>query len=588
MKKLGFLILLILFTFSGCQTLSEGEKLNQQIIDLPGIEAITLEDETLILNIKAQYAALPTTEKQFVTESSIIKIEVLEEQLNILRQLAAAEATVAEIRNAINALPPVDEITIFHREQIIGFRATYNQMDELHQSLVDVATYDLLVAYELKMENDIVPAYATLEQSVLSSVYAQLNDAILEEITEPYVLPVVIEVDDFIFHITWSASHHVVMPDGTIIMPPQYTTATFKATINGRIITEEYEKPMFLYGFRVVDMPDIDPDKTLTFAYLRNAGYGTSLLTRDYQKIDVINYSFSRIVNGKVSVLGLYYLSSIINLRREGVRIVMVIDGVSTDTRAAFVEAASSQENRQILVDSIVEVIEEYQLDGVDLDWEYPQGTIQKNNFSLLCEMLREALDATGRNLILSAAVRAGGFSTHYDLPVINQYLDYLHIMTYGMGSRTIAQHQSALFRNTFAPFSISTATNMYIDNGMDRKKVVFGIPFYVIMGDFTSTPTNPLGASITNYRSMGYGSFYNTYYNKQGFTEHFDPIAQVYYSYNDKSFATYDNPDSIVLKCEWALANGIGGVMFWEYSHDMTNGVLLDAIYQTLNPTNP
>ena len=36
------------------------------------------------------------------------------------------------------------------------------------------------------------------------------------------------------------------------------------------------------------------------FAYLRNPGYCENLVERDYKKIDVINFAFGKIIDGKL------------------------------------------------------------------------------------------------------------------------------------------------------------------------------------------------------------------------------------------------------------------------------------------------
>lgn len=60
---------------------------------------------------------------------------------------------------------------------------------------------------------------------------------------------------------------------------------------------------------------------------------------------------------------------------------------------------------------SVLQVIQEYKLDGLDLDWEFPAwanpGSRQRINFVQLIYELRKEFDHSGRNLVLSAAVAA-------------------------------------------------------------------------------------------------------------------------------------------------------------------------------------
>jgi len=55
-------------------------------------------------------------------------------------------------------------------------------------------------------------------------------------------------------------------------------------------------------------------------------------------------------------------------------------------------------------------------------------------------------------------------------------------------------------------------------------------------------------------------------------------------YLYNARTqvFVSYDDPESMRLKAEYARSHHLAGVMFWEYFAD-PSGALLDAIDATL-----
>ena len=64
------------------------------------------------------------------------------------------------------------------------------------------------------------------------------------------------------------------------------------------------------------------------------------------------------------------------------------------------------------------------------------------------------------------------------------------------------------------------------------------------------------------------------------GFTRYWDAKASVPYLYNPKKqiFVSYEDPESLALKCKYVIAHHLAGMMFWEYSSD-PSGRLLDAI---------
>lgn len=580
MKKLGILILIMLpILLGGCQNKTEIDLL---VENLPAIEEISLAYQEDVIDLWETIHGMSEEEKALLLPATIEKIDNLMVQMMVLEKLAEDQVAVETFVTLFNELPSLQELTINQLDTILALGEQFLALTTDQFNLLPENVGSSFLEYEEEMLETILPAYQEREEDAFADFSSFMSVAIPSEIEDSVVLTPEYFYQDVVFDISWTSSDEtIISPSGEVVRAVQNKNVILTARVRGLSSSFTYQRTVLVRGTKIVDMPDLDPNKKLTFAYFRNPAYGTNLTTRDYMKIDVLNYAFGKIINGKLNVMNLSNLEKVLELREKGVRIVIVIDGVSTDTRAAFVEAASTDAKRKQLADSIADIIELYQMDGVDLDWEYPSGTTEKNNFSLLVREIRQALDLSSRKLLLTAAVRAGGYSTHYDLPVLNQYIDYLHIMTYGMSGSSSARHQSALHTSTYATYSVERSVVMYTNGGFDRNKLVFGIPFYVKMGDVTGSPINPLGYSLSNDSAISFTSFTNTYYNKNGYVEYFDAAAKVYYSYNGTRFASYDNPASIKLKCEWAIANNVGGVMFWDYGHDSTYGTLLDAIYQ-------
>jgi chitinase len=64
------------------------------------------------------------------------------------------------------------------------------------------------------------------------------------------------------------------------------------------------------------------------------------------------------------------------------------------------------------------------------------------------------------------------------------------------------------------------------------------------------------------------------------GFTRYWDSAASAPYLYNSekKIFVSYEDPESLALKCKYVLDHKLRGVMFWDYAGDAT-GALLNTI---------
>ena len=69
-----------------------------------------------------------------------------------------------------------------------------------------------------------------------------------------------------------------------------------------------------------------------------------------------------------------------------------------------------------------------------------------------------------------------------------------------------------------------------------------------------------------------------------QGYTRYWDDAASAPYLYNaDKQiFVSYEDPQSLSVKCSYILEHKLGGVMFWDYSGD-AEGTLLRTINSKL-----
>lgn len=99
-----------------------------------------------------------------------------------------------------------------------------------------------------------------------------------------------------------------------------------------------------------------------------------------------------------------------------------------------FVDMIKNHANRKQFIRSLKSTLETYRLDGVDLDWEFPvTHNRQRQHFSQLLHEIRREYEREHRTYLLSVAVAApeGIVYFAYDINEINQYCDYVNIMTY-------------------------------------------------------------------------------------------------------------------------------------------------------------
>ena len=262
-------------------------------------------------------------------------------------------------------------------------------------------------------------------------------------------------------------------------------------------------------------------------------------------------------------------------------------DAVLTDTaRAAFAASAA-------------DIVRKYNLDGIDIDWEYPgrpglEGNIyrpeDKQNYTLMFRDLRHALDSikqqTNKDYLLTTAV--GGFSTFLDnteMGKAQQYFDYINLMTYDFGG-DVAGHHTNLYRSKLYQSKnyADNAVSAFEAAGVPADKLVMGLAFYGRVYNLSTDTKRGIGDKILNRdRGKGYTTIRDSLINQNGYVRYRDRGAKASYLYNasKKQFITYDDEWSVKKKCRYVLSKGMGGVMFWEYSSDPKEYLLdeVDAI---------
>ncbi|MCB0689942.1 MAG: hypothetical protein KDC53_25555, partial [Saprospiraceae bacterium] len=219
----------------------------------------------------------------------------------------------------------------------------------------------------------------------------------------------------------------------------------------------------------------------------------------DANKVTHINYAF---VNVKDSMAWLTNLETDstnfknLNTLKEinpNLKILISIGGWSWSEN--FSDAVLTPSSRKKFAETSVEIVSTYDLDGVDIDWEYPgqkgEDNIfraeDKENFTLMFQALRSELDKlkeeTGKQYYLTSAVAGSkSFLEHTQMGSAAMPQDFINIMSYDYytGGKMAGHHS-----NMFAPEdyekdrSAEKDIKMFLDAGVPADKIVLGVPFY-------------------------------------------------------------------------------------------------------------
>lgn len=309
-----------------------------------------------------------------------------------------------------------------------------------------------------------------------------------------------------------------------------------------------------------------------------------------------INIAFGLVREGKVSLAHTGGLKGLERIREynSDINIVLSVGGWGA---GGFSIAASTAEGRQVFADSCVEVVKEYKLSGIDLDWEYPSygeadidwSVDDKENFTLLLECIRKKLNEFDDYKILSIAAGADQYYVEgTDMAKAQQYLDYVQLMTYDMrgGFQVLTGHHTNLYNTTGDLFRISTKRSVEIFHkaGVPKEKIIIGAAFY--SRKWENVPNKNNGLFQMAGTTGGYGPSYvdikTNYLTNDEYTRYWDDEAKAPYIFNGSTFISYDDSESVAHKCEYLLSENLMGVMFWVYTENPEND-LIDVMHNCL-----
>jgi chitinase len=323
------------------------------------------------------------------------------------------------------------------------------------------------------------------------------------------------------------------------------------------------------------------------------------------RKLTRINYAFANIKDGEI-IEGFSHdaenFVTLHDLKKVNPALKVLVSVGGWTWSGNFSDASLTRQSRTRFITSAVRFIERHQLDGLDIDWEYPNqignGNVyrpeDKHNFTLLLAELRQRFDVEEkrlhRRLYTSIATGASQkFLDNTEMDKVQRYVDTVNLMTYDfyVGGPTTG-HDAPLFHNPADPKNVSAerSVDLFLQAGVPARKLVLGVPFYGRSWGEVSNANNGLFQSGKAAKGVHFSYPDLPNLLATGFVRHWDETASVPFLYNPQTqvFVTYEDPQSLAAKCRFVNQHSLGGVMFWEYFNDST-GILLDAVHAGLTP---
>lgn len=320
------------------------------------------------------------------------------------------------------------------------------------------------------------------------------------------------------------------------------------------------------------------------------------------EKLTHLCFSFTHLKGSSISLSNARdsaSLVSCVNLKKKNPQLKVIVSMGGWTGCYSCSDVFSTDSSRKIFASSTKKLLNDFNADGIDLDWEYPTikgapghpySIKDKDNFTALIKTLRDTL---GKQKELSFA--AGGFTSYIEESVdwkkVTPLVDRINIMTYDLisGYDTVTGHHTGLYSTARQKESCDNAVKMLLAKGVPAKKLLIGAAFYARIWEKVEADNNGLYGKGKFLRGVSYSNVAKLLSADSGFVYHWDKEASAPYLYNagKKWFVTYDDSLSVVLKTQYAIQKKLNGFMFWQLADDRYTAGLLDIVDDTRRRLN-
>jgi len=160
-----------------------------------------------------------------------------------------------------------------------------------------------------------------------------------------------------------------------------------------------------------------------------------------------------------------------------------------------------------------------------------------------------------------------------FDMSSLAEHVDYFNIMNYDLYiNNSCTHHHTPPYNNTLSGAvggSVDADIQLYLSRGIPAEKIVPGCGMYALRWKDVPATNNGLYQTGTrDNTNIHYTELKNSYVNKNGYVRYWDPVAQAPYLYNasEKMFISYDDEQSVEIKCKLVSEAGVRGIMVFDY----------------------
>jgi len=333
------------------------------------------------------------------------------------------------------------------------------------------------------------------------------------------------------------------------------------------------------------------------------------------------------------------YIPTIIGYKQQNpkLKVLLSIGGWNFPSNY-FSKMVSSSSSRQKFIRSAVQTLNQYNLDGIDIDWEYPCSPQRVNSVEISCSEFRNVNDnggscpgdttnivsfarelkqALGSKLLTFASQAAKANEINMNILGVTPYIDKWHIMSYDyavsdLPTPSVTSPNCPLYNppSPAVQMSVNSTLSDYLAAGVPANKIMIGLALY---GHTWYTPGSSNWQKFgTNGQVQGTccGPFQQTYGAQPGkgssmcgtmmYSEiqaaqpmnYYDKATESVIAYWSSTGAdgytaagtwlSYNNAESMAAITKYATSKGCDGVFVFDTSMDsISNGAFT---YELMN----
>ncbi|PIP52877.1 hypothetical protein COX08_04055 [Candidatus Beckwithbacteria bacterium CG23_combo_of_CG06-09_8_20_14_all_34_8] len=248
-----------------------------------------------------------------------------------------------------------------------------------------------------------------------------------------------------------------------------------------------------------------------------------------------------------------------------------------------------SSKTSQKTIDSIITLVKQYQLDGVNIDFEYHTGyPISKSPqyYVDFIDKLRQELDKQNlEDVIISLDLYANAFinNNYYDSVKLSQVCDWVVLMGYDFYQTSSSNAGPVAPLKNPNGKSITQALDSVLKNGIKTNNIILAMPFYgyewQTIDDSYNSATYPGSGAMASYKRV------MSLIKDQDVKIQWDNQAMSpWLSYNDNGNIQqiyYENDQSIGYKLQLITQLQLQGAAIWALGYEGSDATVWNVIEQ-------